>query len=299
VSNFARIQNHIDKGKGKAARHVGMPFLGYRLTSASTGDFPTAWTPIPVCPAGTHYEFSMLRRRLAEGKLELGIKNVALFYDIVANMNPFLVGDVFVQNDAAFVPGKSYGAGATAVVGATIEFNGVALAWHPPENKAVGARIDRRATIWRPSQQPATVTTATGAKYWKETNVNDVPLVLSGGVYRWGVAGAGWASLVPIGMMAAIRQSDWIMQPGIPGMLKEAKWFGYLPPLPGYLPAEGDAIIDENGARYHVVVPFEQKTGVAGYQLVLDRKIASDGETNPSLDFSDPNNSMYLPGGTP
>lgn len=276
MTNYARIQNQIDKGKGKAAHHVGMPFLGYRLTSASTGDFPSAWTPIPVC-SSDHFQFSMLRRRLSEGKLELGIKNVALFYDIVANMNPFLVGDVFVQDDDAFVPGKSYGAGATSIVGTTIEFNGVALAWHPPENKAVGARIDRRVKIYRPSEVPAATTDRSATPYWKETNVNDLPLVLTGGTFAFGAAAAGNASFVPCGVLSAIRQTEWIFQPGVPGMLKEAKWFAYLPPLPGYMPAEGDALIDENGARYHVVVPFEQKTGVAGYQLVVDLKISSDG----------------------
>lgn len=268
MTNYARVQRHIDHGKGQASRHVGVPFIGYRLGAGSTGDFPSAWAV--VAP-----NFHMLRRRLSESKLELGIKNTALFYDIVANMNPFLVGDVFVQNDPAYVPGFSYGAGATSVPG-TIEFNAMALAWHPPENKAIGARIDRRVTIWRPSESPAAIGSA-GASYWKETNVNDVPLVLTAGTFAFGTAAARNASFVPAGVLSAIRQSDWIFQPGVPGMVKEAKWFVYLPPLPGYMPAEGDAIIDENGARYVVVVPFEQKTGVSGYQLVCDRKISSDG----------------------
>lgn len=255
-----------------------MPFLGYRIIDTSTGDFPEAWWPVPVCPAGTHYEFHLLRRRLSEGKLETGIKNVTLFYDIIANMDPFLVGDVFVQNDAPFVPGKSYGAGATSIVGTTIEFSGMCLAWHPPENKAVGGRVDRRVTIWRPAFDPATVADGSGATYWKETHDNDLPLILTNGVYAFGTsAQASSANWVPAGFTSAVRQHDWVFQPGVPGMLKEAKWFVYVPPLPGYMPAEGDAIVDENGARYVVGVPYEQKTGVAGYQLTVDRKISSDG----------------------
>lgn len=296
MTNFARVQRHIDHGKGQAARHVGMPFIGYRLVPTSAGDFPGGWTQ-------TVASFSMLRRRFAEGKLEVGIKNVALFYRIVANMDRFLVGDVFVQNDAPFVPGISYGAGATAESStANIEFNGMCLAWHPPENEAIGARIDRRVRIYRPANQPATVQDSSGATYWKETNVNDQPLILADGTYALGAAGAGLGSLVPAGMLSAIRQSEWIFQPSIPGMQKQAKWLVYLPPLPGYMPAEGDAIIDENGARYVVAVPFEQKTGVSGYQLVCDRKISSnpqqpDSAGGPSLDFSDPGNSQFLPGG--
>lgn len=301
MTNYARVQKHIDHGKGKAARHVGMPFLGFRLISTSTGDFPQAWWPVPVCPAGStpHYQFHLLRRRLAEGKLETGIKNVALFYDIIANIDPFLVGDVFLQNDPPFVPGKSYGAGATAVVGNTIEFNGMALAWHPPENKAVGGRLDRRVKIYRPATSPATVATTSGAAYWKETLDNDSPLTLTNGVYSFGAAGANNANFIPAGFTSAVRQHDWVFQPGVPGMIKEAKWFVYLPPLPGYFPAEGDALIDEYGARYLIVVPYEQKTGVAGYQLACDRKIAGDdvsSGTTASTDFSDPANSQFIPG---
>jgi hypothetical protein len=199
-----------------------------------------------------------------------------MFYDIVANMSPFLVGDVFMQNDPNYVNGISYGPGATSIVGTNIEFNGMCLAWHPPENKAVGARLDRRVQIFRPSNTPATVTGVAGAAYWKETHDNDAPLILTGGVYAFGSAGASGASFVPAGAMSAIRQHEWIMQPVVPGAIKEAKWFFYLPPLPGYMPAEGDALIDENGARYVISVPFEQKTGVSGYQFVCDRKIASN-----------------------
>jgi len=298
MSNYARIQGHIDKGKGRAAHHVGMPFLAYRLISTSAGDFPSGWSPVAT-PAGT--AFSLLRRRLSEGKLELGIKSVALFYDIVANMNPFLVGDVFVQNDAAFVPNISYGAGATQVPGTTIEFNGMCLAWHPPENKAVGARIDRRVKIYRPATSPATTTTPAGGstQYWKETLDNDRSLMLINGTYSFGVPGANNANFIPCGFTAAIRQHDWVFQPGIPGMLKEAKWFAYLPPLPGYFPKEGDALVDEYGSRYLIAVPYEQKTGVAGYQLAIDRKIAGDdvssGQT-ASTDFADPSNTQFVPG---
>ena len=273
MTNYARVQNQIDKGKGKAARHVGVPFIAYRIIDTSAGDFPTGWSRlVNTCPP-----LKILRRRLTEGKIESGIKNVTMFYDIVANMNPYLLGDVFVQNDPAFVPGQSYGAGATSIVGATIEFNAMCLAWHPPENKAVGGRIDRRAKIYRPAAAPLAVTGGGGATYWKETNVTDQPLVLAAGEYSFGMAGAGGASFVPVGVTSAVRQHESVFEPGIPGMLKEAKWFVYVPPLPGYMPAEGDELIDENGARYVISVPYEQKTGVVGWQLVCDRKISSDG----------------------
>lgn len=293
MTNYARVQKHIDHGKGKAARHVGLPYTALRLTPVSNGDFPGGWTTVSA-------KFSMLRRRFAEGKLEVGIKNVTLFYRIVANMNAYLLGDVFLQTDPAYDPGFSYGVGATSVPG-TFEFNAMALAWHPPENEAIGGRIDRRVKIYRPSPSPATVQDGSGVAYWKETNDNDLPLIMAAGVYAFGQAGAGGASFVPAGFTSALRQHESVFEPGVPGMLKEAKWFVYVPPLPGYMPSEGDAIIDENGARYVVSVPYEQKTGVVGYQLVCDRKISSDDDNSGpaaggDLDWSNPDNSGLLPG---
>ena len=57
-------------------------------------------------------------------------------------------------------------------------------------------------------------------------------------------------------------------------MQKEMHWFFYLPPLPGYLPREGDAIIDMDGARYLVENPYEQLSGAVGNQMIVDRQIA-------------------------
>jgi len=208
---------------------------------------------------------------MSEGKLELGAKGMAVFFDIVANMDPFLLGDILVQNDPPYVPGVSYGAGATSVPG-TLELNAMALAWHGPVSKAVGARIDRRVTVWRPASAPATQ--GDGSKYWESTHDNDAPLVLANGQYGFGSDGAAPASLVPAGIAAQHRQSDRVFGPDVPGMLKPIKWFFYLPPLPGYMAREGDTIVDENGARYVVISPYEQQTGVVGQQLICDRTAA-------------------------
>jgi hypothetical protein len=267
--NYARVEHHIDRGRGKAAQKLGPPFLAYRLTSTSSGDFPDGWTPTPG-PLGT-LSFPIFRRRMTEGKLEVALKNVALLYEIIANMEPFLIGDVFVQNDPPYVPGVSYGAGATQLYG-TMEFTAMCFALHSPVGKSVGARIDRRVAIYRPAGAPQTLTD--GSLYWESTHDNDQPLLLANGAYSFGPAGSGEAVMVPAGWASQHRQSEKTFGPGVPGMLKPIKYFFYLPPLPGYLAREGDAIIDENGARYVVVSLFEQQAGVVGQYLVVDRKIA-------------------------
>lgn len=265
--HYGNIARHIDKGLGKAAKKLGQPFNGYRVETGNSGDFPSGWTQISG-------NFSLFRRRIAEGKLEMGLPKATLWYNIIGNMTPYLLGDVFVQNDPPYVPGLTYGAGATSIPG-TIELNAMCLAWHAPVDKRIGARIDRRVQIYRSASAPAPMI-ADGTPYWKETLDNDVPLVLVNGTYVFGANGAP-ASYVPAGISSQHRQSEMLMQPNVPGMIKPAKWFFYVPPLPGYTAREGDAIVDENGARYVVLSPYEQQTGVVGNQMLCDRKISQPG----------------------
>jgi hypothetical protein len=55
-----------------------------------------------------------------------------------------------------------------------------------------------------------------------------------------------------------------------------ARYFIYLPNLPGYTPNEGDRLVQEQGQRYLVTNPYYQLTGVAGMQLGVERRIAED-----------------------
>lgn len=267
--NYARVQHHIDRGKGIAAKKLGPPFLAYRVTNTAAGDFPEGWTGTP---GRNGLNFSLFRRRMADTKLELGLSRAAIFFDIIADMEPFLVGDVFVQNDPPYVAGFSYGAGATSLPG-TQQLSAMCLALHQPVGKSVGVRLDRCAGIYRPAGAPLTFTDA--SNYWASTHDNDSPLVLSAGRFAFDTSEAGQpASLVPVGFIADHRKSDKIFGPSVPGMVTPIRWIIYIPPLPGYSPREGDAAITEDGARYVMSSPFVQETGVAGTQALCERKIA-------------------------
>jgi hypothetical protein len=269
--NYARVQHHIDRGKGIAARKLGPPFLAYRCGAMASGDFPDGWVATPGPQGGL--SFSLFRRRMPDTKLELGLSRAAIFFDIIANMEPFLVGDVFVQNDPPYVPGVSYGAGATSLAQGTMQLNAMCFAWHPPVGKAVGVRLDRCGGIYRPATAPLTFTDA--SNYWASTHDNDQPLVLAGGNYSFPTGHAGEpASLVPVGFTADHRNSDRIFGPSVPGMVTPLRWLIYIPPLPGYSPREGDAVITEDGARFVMRSPFTQETGVVGTMTLCERKIA-------------------------
>lgn len=194
-----------------------------------------------------------------------------VWYEIVGDVSPFWLGDVFVQTDTPYFPGIAYGARATSIQ-TTIELNAFALAWHPPMRAPLGARIDRRAQVFRPNELPQLE--ADGSYAWRTTRELHTPLVLTNGTYSWGQGGST-ASWVPAGFGTSDRQSRGDdMPPDPPGMIPVPRYYCYLPPMPGYTPAEGDAIITEDDARYRVISPYRQETGVVGSQLMMQRYIA-------------------------
>ena len=186
-------------------------------------------------------------------------------------MEPFLLGDVFLSTDPAYVPGQSYGAGATSVT-PTLELNGLTLAWHAAVRVPVGSRIDHICQIYRPLD--AVDAMADGTLVFRQANDRSMPLVLSNGQYAFGDPGAT-ASLIPMGLSSTERPGKGNnFQPAVPGMTPLTRYYGYLPPLPGYIPSEGDRLITLGGARYQVLNPYHQKQGVVGSQMALERLIS-------------------------
>lgn len=262
MTNYARIQSKIDHGLGKAARRLGEPFDVYRVIGSSSGSFPSAWHKVS---AG----IPVYRERVADPKLESAIRQAALFYNVFGDMSLYNLGDVFLCVDPPFVPGVSYGENAT-ILPNTLEINALALCWHMPARIPTGARLSHEVTIYRPATGPKTL--GDGSQYWESTRVNDKPLILTSGSFSFGGAGAGGASTVPAGFAAAYRPSGpYPFGPPVPGAIRPTHWYVYLPPLPGYEAREGDAIITVDDARYVVVDPYRQESGIVGQQLLVDR----------------------------
>ena len=267
MTDYAAIQAKIDAGRGKAAMRLGQPYSAYRLTAAATGDFPAGWTSV-----GTNVP--VLRRRINERSIEVALEySGTVWYALTADMSDFLLGDVFLCTDPEYAPGVSYGPGATAVPGGSqFELNSFAFAWHPPINKAVGARIDRRCQILRPLDSPDAMLDGTLA--WRQTNDRTQPLVLSAGAFTFGDPGTA-GSWLPVGLASTARPGKGDnFPPGPPGMVGFTRYYAFVPFLPGYEPAEGDRLITEDGARYVVHNPFRQEEGVSGQQFVLERTIS-------------------------
>lgn len=256
----AIFQGYVDQMLGVFGRTFGAPFYVYRLLSTSTGDFPGGWTLLTT-RALVH------KNRVRANDVDVAMTSErTLWYQIAGDMSQYLLGDVFVQHDGNFFPMVAYGQNAT-IVPNTLDLNAFALAWHAMAQPPLGARIDRRVGIYRPLLVPSN-------SQWRSTHELDTPLVLTNGTYSFGSAG-GSASWVPCGFGTSDRQTRGEdMPPDPPGMLPVPRYYAYLPPLPGYIPAEGDAIITEDDARYVCIAPYHQGAGTVGSQLMMQRYIA-------------------------
>jgi hypothetical protein len=266
----------MEAGFGQAAAQTGQPYTAYRIISSSSGDFPSGWSTI-----GTNVLIYKTRMSsTAASTIESALLSPGtMFFSMVANMSNYLLGDVFVLSDAPYVAGVSYGAGATSIVGPTLEINALALAWHPPVFTPVGARISHRVRIYRPQQAPERRINPDGSQtyMWRQTEFHGQPLILSSGKYSFGAIGAT-PSWIPAGISGTERPSRGAnFIPAPPGTPYIPRYFAYLPPLPGYEPTEGDRLLTEDGARYIVVNPYKQEVGFVGAQMSIDRVISQDG----------------------
>lgn len=268
--NYARIQHKIDKGLGIAGRHLGPPYAVHRIAGTSTGDYPDGWHNVAN-------EVPVFVRRSTDAKIQSALlASGTMWFDVIGNMEPFLLGDVFRLADGNYVPRQSYGVGATSVANVG-KYSGFGLAWHAPVDEPVGARLDVRVQIYRTAGPPDT-NLQDGVGTWRGTVYAAQPLVLENGVFSFADPYSGrQASFVPAGVSSTDRPPrGHIILPAVPGDMQVSRYFLYLPPLPGYTPSEGDRMVQESGQRYVVTNPYNQLTGVVGLQIGVDRRDTED-----------------------
>jgi hypothetical protein len=261
----AQFQASIDKMLGSIGRSFGRPYAVYRIATTSSGDFPGGWLRLAQ-------SMFVLRNRVSGRSLEQNqTTERTLWYELAGDFTRFRLGDVFVASDGPYAPGQSYGAGATSVPG-TNEIDAFAFAWHAPVQPPHGARLDRLVGIYRPELTPGEA--ADGSTRWNTTHDTDTPLILAAGTFSFGSPG-GTASMVPCGFGGVDRPfRGGEFEPDRIGITEAFLAYGYLPPLPGYTPSEGDALITVDDTRYVIVSVYRQETGAVGSQCLLARLIS-------------------------
>lgn len=263
MPNAYKIQRKIDEGRGKAARALGGPFNVYRLQANAATNYID-----PLNLVASDYLVYHLQKGASafRGSYEGSSIGVPLF-DIIGDMTPFYVGDVFIDADGAYNPDGSggYGAGATSVIFSTLEIYGWCLGFHGPIKKSIGARLDRLANIY---------TLASGADangYFSAGTNSSLPLKIVNGQVVVGAV-TDTPALIPVGLASKPRwRSDLIK--AIPTTTGEVEYLAYVPPLPGYTLHEGDRIVLQDGSRYVVQLPWEQEVGFAGSQMSVKREV--------------------------
>ena len=253
LQQYAGIQRIIDYGRGLAANVVGQPGNVYRLQSGVSGAFVQAATEQFV-------NFTLLRKTMRGGiSMETHEDMGDVFFTMICNLNYLLTGDVWIQND------PFYGTGATLVDYPTNEFIGACLVYHGVAKPSLGVQLNRLATYVR----PATATDVTG--YFASGANAGLPLTLVNGAAVFGAPGAT-GDLLPVGLNPMPRPvKPEQFRPRIPGMTEYANYFCYIPPLPGFIPQEGDYIETFNGSRYLVEIPWHLEAGIVGNSLQVRR----------------------------
>lgn len=269
MAHYNHIQHQIDRGRGKAAQHLGPPFDVYRVQANPAFDYLDAQNQIRT-------GFPVFRRILKGLEHKEGPDMGSMFFEMIADMTQFVTGDVFVERDP-FYGTSGYPTAGDITPFPTPQFNGICLAFHAPVRKNIGARVNRLGLVFRPSTAPD----ANG--YWA-TDINGAaPLKLYFGAWSLGAPGDP-NSLIPMGVSASERFHGELVQK-LPAATPLTRWFIFVPALKDFQFLEGDIIatldqdapvedyadIIKNGSRYIVVHPFGQESGLVGNQLICER----------------------------
>lgn len=238
-----------------AANELGPLYDVYRPTNPDNqGKLLIASNKIATQNVFTRIAYGGQMRTSLEAEKQQGI----MWYEIVADMSPYKVGDIFVLNDPV------YGQGSTSVNFANTDFVGFALASHAPIKKVLGGRLNCEVTIFRPSTGPVD-------GQWDKTKTNALPVVLNNSVYGLEANGAT-ATKIPAGLMSVGRSYGDRNFSQVPADQRKSGWELYLPALNGFSAREGDHVIGPDGARYIVIIPYTQKVGTTGSQWFLERE---------------------------
>jgi hypothetical protein len=254
---YSEIQKYIDKGLGFASKVLGPPHNVYRPTSQDDeGNLLIESNLISSnYPVFSKIAYGGGVRESFESEKNQGI----MFYRIIADMSPFLVGDIFINADPV------YGEGSSGANFANDQFKGFALADHSPIKKALGGRLNCCVNILRPA-----ATTNQKSQY-DRTKQNMVPVVLADGVFSLGTVGQTPAN-IPAGLIAQGRSYGDKAFSAVPAEQRKSGWEVYVPALNGFDIREGDKIIGPDGSRYVVIIPFTQFVGATGGQWFCERE---------------------------
>lgn len=246
------IDSLLDGALGPIAQIFGKPYNVYRIKPASDGDFIQMYNLVD-----TGFFVDKVRLPPSDKNLVSDSKAGTYWYSLTGDFSAKLVGDVFVCADPN-------AAGNSQVTYSTLQFDGFGLAQKGV--LPIGGRLDRLVTIKRSAME------ADSDGYVTNTTPDMPQLVCVDGVFSFNDDPTVTGSLVPAGLMSEKKVSG-DQTKGLSESPLKSRFLLYLPPLPGYVPREGDSIIEQSGVKYKVIYPYTQEVGTVGSQLEVERLV--------------------------
>ena len=249
-----KVQAKIQKGRGKAAQKIGVPYDVYRVGPAAAGDFLDV-------PNRINQNVFAIVRRLNTRNVQTPLRSRIYWLELISNLTTFRVGDLFINVDPVFNLGK------TQVDYLTSQLDGFVIANDQTVGRAIGVLINDQVSIFRCDD------TADPSGNWSPDRTNALPVTLAAGAFAFGAL-ADTPALIPCQLFPEVPSGDRAFD-DVPSMIRRSTWSCYIPPLPpGFSIREGDRIIRQTGERYIVMMVHNQEQLTSGSQLVLEREVA-------------------------
>lgn len=260
MTSWISITRNLQNAYGVASVHIGPPFSVYRITPESNGN---VIQPQNLIADNIRVDRQVMK---AGDKAFEGAKDLPNFwYKIMANCNPFLVGDIFVLKDLPLNTGW------VATTYKTAEFTAFCLAENMPTRHPIGARLNTTAQIYTSSCLP------TPQDYFDSTNPNRMPIILINGKFAALNAGQE-AAVIPVGVMPSRSYGGNIYNQPTPNMPPVEKRLVYIPPMFGYQPVASDELIFKDGSRYQIDSNYHQTSGTSGNVFICKKFVTGAGQ---------------------
>lgn len=255
MSLFEQLNCDLECARGIVAEATGQPFDVYRIDSESQLGWFREDNKI-ASGVVVYHEVTRNEKPPLESERRQGI----IWYRVVADFSAFRLGDVFRLNNPCYSEGQM-------IVEGSKEYIGFCLASKPLKNR-FGGRLHTTMKVYRPKQ-------TADSRYAQPMGKGQAdPLILVDG--RFCLGGTDDTPCdIPVGLSAMRPYGDRAID--VPSMPRKMLYGAYTPPLFGFQFREGDRVVDENGNRYVVLVPYGQDSGAIGYQLCLEREVSSSG----------------------
>ena len=261
--SVTRIAQHA---YGVAAQHVGIPMNIYRISPNSSGDW--------IQPQNLYAQNRRVDRQPSPAGnkgFETSKKNEVFWFELMADCNDLLVGDVFVSTDPVLNKGW------VTVNYDSTEFIGLCLAENMPTRAPVAARLNTMAQFFTPSISPSTQTGLVPVQnYYDSTLPNKQAIILENGKFTRANAGQ-IAANIPIAFMPFRNFGEIYNQPTMNVTGSERRLI-YVPPMNGYQPVAGDEFVIVDGSRYVMESNYHQDSGTAGNQFVCFKIVSGGGQ---------------------